>query len=527
MYNPTVSRLWSQYRTLWLLLLNSLFVVFVTVFCSSHFETNDDVVMAWIASGQYSGTPDAHLVFINILYGYVVAALYRLMPGFEWYTCMFAIAHIVSLTIIGGQILDSKLHRYSRMAAMLLCYVIEVWALLLLQFTTTAALLATASLSLVMTSQTPWQRVAGVLIFVWAALVRFKAAMLVGVVFACYYPWSVYVYGFNWRRLATLAVCVVSGVAVQYIHFKSYFNDSRWAYYYEYNINRGKINDNPNAGAVREKLPPQVRLADYILLCNFFADTDVTDLKDLQDINEVMDQVSLRQKINNWQKLKNLWNQFKWLIVITLVVMVATAVALREKWWLAFVPIAGCMLVVLLIALNGAVKIRIFYTILLAVYVFMSQLHKPVVKYVSPVLLALCMVGFVKAESTFDYHNGFVIARYERNLMRDLPDDVTLCGWSAIIKSEYVNPWQVSSYFPMQIKGKGWLASSPFNDDIAAYTDFIGTNNAVFILNSQADKAIKLLTASIRQNYHKDVEPNWLMQSRFFSVFNFKEKVSE
>ena len=36
---------------------------------SIRFESNDDVVMLMISSGAYSGTPDYHLVFINVIYG--------------------------------------------------------------------------------------------------------------------------------------------------------------------------------------------------------------------------------------------------------------------------------------------------------------------------------------------------------------------------------------------------------------------------------------------------------------------------
>ena len=32
------------------------------------YEENDDVMMAMIANGTYSGAPDFHLVYINVLY---------------------------------------------------------------------------------------------------------------------------------------------------------------------------------------------------------------------------------------------------------------------------------------------------------------------------------------------------------------------------------------------------------------------------------------------------------------------------
>ena len=44
--------------------------LFMSWALSIRFETNDDVVMLMISSGAYSGTPDYHLVFINVIWSF-------------------------------------------------------------------------------------------------------------------------------------------------------------------------------------------------------------------------------------------------------------------------------------------------------------------------------------------------------------------------------------------------------------------------------------------------------------------------
>lgn len=67
---------------------------------SIRFESNDDVVMLMISSGAYSGTPDYHLVFINVIYGLLLKSLYFILPGLEWYTVLFCLLHIISFSLI-------------------------------------------------------------------------------------------------------------------------------------------------------------------------------------------------------------------------------------------------------------------------------------------------------------------------------------------------------------------------------------------------------------------------------------------
>ena len=47
--------------------------------------TNDDVIMALIASGQVLGSsPDEHLLYINVAIGALLHALYDHAPAVPW-----------------------------------------------------------------------------------------------------------------------------------------------------------------------------------------------------------------------------------------------------------------------------------------------------------------------------------------------------------------------------------------------------------------------------------------------------------
>ena len=57
------------------LAVNIVFFAVMAVVLPLGFEENDDVMMCMIANGSYGGAPDFHLVYINVLYGMMLAAL--------------------------------------------------------------------------------------------------------------------------------------------------------------------------------------------------------------------------------------------------------------------------------------------------------------------------------------------------------------------------------------------------------------------------------------------------------------------
>jgi hypothetical protein len=101
-------------------------IVFFTLFAyllPIRYEENDDIVMLLFASGKYTGVPEAHLVFINYIYGFFVSFLYTITSKVEWYTLIFTIIHILSLTVIVWSIATKSFKSIFKILFILLFYV--------------------------------------------------------------------------------------------------------------------------------------------------------------------------------------------------------------------------------------------------------------------------------------------------------------------------------------------------------------------------------------------------------------------
>ena len=82
------------------ILLNSVFLMLVLVFCEIKYETSDDYIMAAIMSGAYSGTPNPHMIYINIIWGYILLPFYYFIPQLSWYLVSQLIVCFFSFTTI-------------------------------------------------------------------------------------------------------------------------------------------------------------------------------------------------------------------------------------------------------------------------------------------------------------------------------------------------------------------------------------------------------------------------------------------
>ncbi len=62
-----------------------LLCVCVLLFCNIKYEVSDDFIMEMVASGAYTGEPDAHIMFSNVILGEVLTLFYRLNTDISWY----------------------------------------------------------------------------------------------------------------------------------------------------------------------------------------------------------------------------------------------------------------------------------------------------------------------------------------------------------------------------------------------------------------------------------------------------------
>ena len=112
------------------------------------YEPNDDLMMQMIASGFHTGHPDAHLVFTNILIGWVLQFFYGAWTGYNWYLVYLLTVHYAALTAIAFLVVTRRGGWLFTLLYVGFFLIAETHILLYLQFTTTAFLAGTAGLLL-------------------------------------------------------------------------------------------------------------------------------------------------------------------------------------------------------------------------------------------------------------------------------------------------------------------------------------------------------------------------------------------
>ena len=65
--------------------INLVFLLSILLFCDIKYETSDDFIMASIMSGAFGGEPNPHMIFINIIWGYILLPFYYLNSHISWY----------------------------------------------------------------------------------------------------------------------------------------------------------------------------------------------------------------------------------------------------------------------------------------------------------------------------------------------------------------------------------------------------------------------------------------------------------
>lgn len=216
------------------------------------YETNDDLTMQLIASGFYTGHPDAHLVFTNILIGWVLRFLYATWGGCNWYLIYLLVVHFAALTAIACLVMARRFGWWFGFLYVGFFLIIEPHILLHLQFTTTAFLAGTAGLLLLVDGFQPgqpayWPKViAGIILVSLMGMIREPVALLLAAVAG---PFLLERLGLGgWRRLlgAGLA-CAVILLILHGVNYWAYHRNPAWAEFSEYNRLRGEIHDTPLA----------------------------------------------------------------------------------------------------------------------------------------------------------------------------------------------------------------------------------------------------------------------------------------
>ena len=120
-------------------ILCSLVFLAAIIFCDPKYETNDDFWMDAVLSGALTGQYDHHLLFSNIILGYLLKGLYTLIPAVSFYFVMLEAAGLLSMITIVWLILKHNKAGIGLLASFILIACFSNDLFILVQFTKTAS----------------------------------------------------------------------------------------------------------------------------------------------------------------------------------------------------------------------------------------------------------------------------------------------------------------------------------------------------------------------------------------------------
>lgn len=520
------------YKKLWFLLFaNAIFFIVLSIILPIRFEKNDDPLMLMIASGSYSGTPDAHLVFINYIYGLFVVFLYTHIKGIEWYSVLFSLVHIFSLTIISWKIINANKPKIRKYLFLLFFYLAEISIILFFQFTTTAAICALAGI-LLFISGGYFQKIVGILLFTLASLIRFDAAFLVLVVSS---PIFLYEITQLWKTpkfkflLLLMSLFILLPVGFKTIDKAIYNSNENWKYYKQYNYYRGAINDNPNAHNI--SLPLAVTEIDYGLFHYFFVDSNIFTLDVLENIYSTVKHSTITEKIVNIYPNSNGYRLYASLIFIFTLIQFFLVKDKINRIVLLLVSLLF-LLTMLYISLEAQMKFRVFMSALLAFTGSLFFLEEKKVKlryrYLMYPFFIVFLFFFIKnVYNTRCSENNKVesIIAQQNELFKSLDtfENCDIVVFFDGVKFEYYSPFDISNNINNHsILCSGWLSSIPFNRGrFDSFLDIID-KNVIYLEKRYEKDAFVLIPQSIKEHYNIDVEIEVIKETADFELFKIR-----
>ncbi len=121
------------------------YILLVYFLVGIFFETNDDRIISEILSGAYTGTAEAHVVYVNYLLALPLKWLYHMTTAIPWYGLYLLLQHLIAGVFLFESIYDFFEEKKYRIGGLFLSFLLllaHIYLLGQIQYTSTAALLA-------------------------------------------------------------------------------------------------------------------------------------------------------------------------------------------------------------------------------------------------------------------------------------------------------------------------------------------------------------------------------------------------
>lgn len=138
----------NKNKTNWLIAFATvIFIIFSFVMAGTWtFQTNDDIFLKSIVSGEITGTPSPYMIHSGYLWGLIISTEYKLFPSIPWYGIMLCLVHFSAMLLILYRILRKVKFKGKNIVVPIVFYVVSwvVWyqQIARIQYTVTAFIAA-------------------------------------------------------------------------------------------------------------------------------------------------------------------------------------------------------------------------------------------------------------------------------------------------------------------------------------------------------------------------------------------------
>lgn len=341
------------------LLINGFVLLLVLLFCDMKYEVSDDFIMSTIMSGVYTGHPNPHMIFINIVLGYILAPLYKIFPGISWYFLLQVLIIFVSSIVVTFALLEKagKVKGVLLSVILLLFFANDMY--ILMQFTKTAmfAVLSGSWLFLdaLFYEKNRWRALIGGALCVIGTMVRFYVIYLAGgfLIFIIGYEVVMMIRAQSDRRIArkklgriVIGGCVLIGVSFGLNELDQclYEKEESYAFFREYGRARGEIVDYLDYGYeayAKELGEIGISENDYYMLKRWgFADNDFFTLERVRQTADIIKSYN-RKQWSGWEAVIEKIQERKItnypVFMVNIILLILGLFLNYEKLWTSFI----------------------------------------------------------------------------------------------------------------------------------------------------------------------------------------------
>lgn len=236
-------------------------VVFAGLRFDYYFDLNDDLLMKNIVSGAYTGTPDAHNVFMLWPIGIFISLLYKIVGGVPWYGLFMTACYYVCVFLILKRSLFFCRTNLGKLSVALtetvLLGALFLNHFIMVQFTTTSAFLAGTAAFLLLTMRTMdvqslrefiKRSIPLILLSTLAFLIRFEVLLLLLplICVAGIILWGsekvIFTKEHAMQYFSVFGLIILGLLVSQSLHMFAY-NSMEWKSFSELNDNRAELYD--------------------------------------------------------------------------------------------------------------------------------------------------------------------------------------------------------------------------------------------------------------------------------------------